>query len=51
VPRSAALVTGRVGTAAALDRTPRARAQWWLFVLAVAALCAEWVLRRRIGWR
>ncbi len=51
VPRPPAVASGPVGTAAVLDLTPRAREQWWLFVLAVTALCAEWVLRRRIGWR
>jgi hypothetical protein len=51
VPRAPTLTSGPVGTAAVLDLTPRARGEWWLYVLAVAALCAEWVLRRRIGWR
>lgn len=51
MPRPSALSSGAVGTAAAIDRTPRARDLWWLFVLAALALCAEWVLRRRIGWR
>ena len=51
VPRAPTVLSGPVGTAAVFDLTPRARDQWWLYVLAVAALCAEWVLRRRIGWR
>jgi hypothetical protein len=51
IPRAPSTASGPVGTGAALDLTPRSRDQWWLAVAAVAALCVEWMLRRRIGWR
>ena len=51
VPRAPTVASGPVGTGIALDLTPRSRDLWWLAVLAVAALCVEWMLRRRIGWR
>lgn len=51
VPRAPTVVSGPVGTGSALDLTPRSRELWWLAVLAVFALCVEWILRRRIGWR
>lgn len=50
-PRPVALRSGPVGTAAARDLTPRARGAWWLALVALLALSAEWMLRRRIGWR
>jgi hypothetical protein len=51
MPRRPAVRSGAVGSAAAADRAPRARTIWWLYALALAALCAEWVLRRKIGLR
>jgi hypothetical protein len=51
LPRRTTVRTGVVGTAPSADRAPRARAAWWLYALALVALCAEWVLRRRIGLR
>ena len=51
VPRRATVVNGAVGDGAPLDRAPRALGAWWLAGLAIAALCAEWLLRRRIGLR
>lgn len=49
-PRPAA-VAGPVGTAPVRDLAPRARQAWWLAALALLAFSAEWILRRRIGWR
>jgi len=50
VPRP--LVAARaVGSAPARDLSPRAREAWWLAALALLAFSAEWILRRRIGWR
>ena len=40
-----------VGGAAALGDPPTARALGWLYGLAILALCAEWLLRRRAGLR
>jgi hypothetical protein len=51
VPRRSAVRSGAVGNAAAVDRAPRARSAWWLYALALAALCGEWMMRRRIGLR
>jgi hypothetical protein len=51
VPRAQTVPAGPVGRGAALDLAPRARGAWWLAALAIAALCVEWVMRRRIGWR
>lgn len=51
VPRPAAVSSGPVGTGPARDLAPRARSAWWLAAIALLALCAEWMMRRRIGWR
>lgn len=51
VPRRATVRAGAIGTAAAAGRAPTARTAWWLYAVALAALCAEWILRRRIGLR
>jgi hypothetical protein len=51
VPRAPSVASGAVGDAPVRDLAPRARGAWWLLVLAVAAVCVEWVLRRRIGLR
>lgn len=50
VPRPV-VSAGPVGGAAARDLAPRARDAWWLAALALLAFSAEWILRRRIGWR
>lgn len=49
-PRPVA-AAGPVGTAPVRDLAPRARDAWWLAALALLAFSAEWILRRRIGWR
>ncbi|MBX3175452.1 MAG: hypothetical protein KF709_13640 [Gemmatimonadaceae bacterium] len=51
VPQPATVQSGSVGEGPARDLAPRARGAWWLALLALVALCTEWVLRRRIGWR
>lgn len=51
LPRAPTVQAGPVGTAAARDLTPRARSAWWLALVALLAFSAEWMLRRRIGWR
>ena len=35
----------------ASDRRQGIRERWWLFALAVLALCGEWIVRRRMGLR
>ncbi len=39
------------GAQVASDRRQGIRERWWLFALAVIALCGEWVVRRRMGLR
>lgn len=51
VPGPATVQAGPVGTGPVRDLAPRAREAWWLAALALLALCGEWVMRRRIGWR
>ncbi len=51
MPRRPVVRSGAVGSAPAPDRAPRARGLWWLYALALIALCAEWTLRRRVGLR
>lgn len=53
VPRRPTVASGEVGDGAPLDLASRARGQagWWLAAIILLALCAEWLLRRRIGLR
>jgi hypothetical protein len=51
VPRRASVRAGAIGSGAPAGRAPRARTAWWLHAIALSALCAEWILRRRIGLR
>lgn len=51
VPRRPTVAAGAVGDGVPMDRAPRALGAWWLAAIAIAALCAEWLLRRRIGLR
>lgn len=51
LPRRPTVADGPLGSGRALGEAPRARDHSWLFALAVLALCAEWLLRRRIGLR
>lgn len=51
LPRPPAVRSGAVGSAPAADRAPRARTLWWLYALALSSLCAEWVMRRKVGLR
>ena len=51
VPRRAAVRSGAVGGSAALGDAPLAREVGWLYLAVVLLLCAEWLLRRRVGMR
>ncbi len=51
LPRRASVHAGNIGESAALGDTPRLRNLGWLFALLITALCAEWILRRRLGLR
>ncbi|AHG90619.1 hypothetical protein J421_3082 [Gemmatirosa kalamazoonensis] len=51
LPRRATVASGPVGSGRAADLTPRLRDFGLLYALALALLCAEWLLRRRWGLR
>jgi hypothetical protein len=51
VPRRPTVRAGQVGGAPAEGEPPLLREQGWLYALAIAALCLEWLLRRRAGLR
>jgi hypothetical protein len=51
IPRRPTVKSGGVGGRPSLADAPLARDLGWLYVVAVIALCAEWLLRRRIGLR
>jgi hypothetical protein len=51
VPHRPTVRAGAIGSGAAAGRAPRSRAAWWIYAIALTALCTEWVLRRRIGLR
>lgn len=51
LPRRRTVQDGAIGAGAARGEAPRARDASWLFALALLALCAEWLLRRRMGLR
>lgn len=50
LPRPATL-TAQAGAPPVTAGRASVRDWWWLFLLAVAALCVEWLLRRRMGLR
>lgn len=51
LPRRSTVQDGVIGSGATLGEAPRARDVSWLFALALVALCAEWLVRRRLGLR
>jgi hypothetical protein len=51
IPRRVVVRSGAVGGAAVAGEAPTARDYGWLFLIAVLLLCAEWLLRRRVGLR
>jgi hypothetical protein len=51
LPRRPSVREGPVGTGQTLTEPPRLRGIGWAFLVVIAALCAEWVLRRRAGLR
>jgi hypothetical protein len=51
IPRRPTVVSGAVGGAPARGGAPPLRDAGWAYVLLVALLCSEWVLRRRAGFR
>ena len=51
VPRRVVVRSGAVGGEAALGDAPALRDRAWVYALVVLLLCAEWLLRRRVGLR
>lgn len=51
LPRRTTVRSGAVGGTRVAGEAPTARDVGWLFLLAVSLLCAEWLLRRRVGLR
>ena len=51
LPRRASVQSGAVGGEPALGEAPALRDRAWLYALVVLMLCAEWLLRRRVGLR
>jgi hypothetical protein len=51
LPRRPTVRDGAVGASAAMTEAPRLRAFGWIFGLVIAALCAEWFVRRQLGLR
>ena len=51
LPRKPSVKSGSIGTSRAGGLAPPLRDAWWAYVLVLAALCAEWLLRRRVGLR
>ena len=50
IPRRPTARSGPIGNGAPdVGDAPRARDVGWIYALAVALLCTEWVLRRRVG--
>jgi hypothetical protein len=51
LPRAPTVRAGSVGEGAVTGERPRLRDKGWPILLALLALCAEWLLRRRSGLR
>jgi hypothetical protein len=51
LPRRATLAAGTTPGAAARGDAPPLRDRGWAYLLAIGALCAEWILRRKAGLR
>ncbi|HEU4565512.1 MAG TPA: hypothetical protein VFS05_12710, partial [Gemmatimonadaceae bacterium] len=51
LPRAPTVRAGEVTGRAVIGDRPRLRDRGWVFVLVIVVLCAEWLLRRRLGLR
>jgi hypothetical protein len=51
IPRHPIVSRSAVAGAPAVGAASSLRAGWWWYALLLAALCAEWVMRRRVGLR
>jgi len=46
-----AIPSGAVGRGGSIADAPRLRSLGWVYAIVIIALCAEWLLRRRLGMR
>lgn len=51
LPRSPRVKAGAIGGGVPVDAAPRLRSAGWAYALLLILLCAEWVVRRRLGMR
>jgi hypothetical protein len=51
IPRPVKVRSGPIKGGAAIGSPPKLRDLLWTYAVVVAILCAEWLLRRRIGMR
>ena len=51
LPRPVKLASGPIRSGVPIGAQPHLRDRVWVYALIIAALCAEWLLRRRIGMR
>ena len=51
LPRRVRLASGAVRSGAPVGAPPKMRDHAWVYALAIAALCAEWLIRRKVGLR
>ena len=51
LPRAPRVKAGAVGGGIPVDAAPRLRSAGWAYALLLILLCAEWVVRRRLGMR
>ena len=51
IPRRSGVRSGAVGGEPALGEPPVLRERAWIYVLILLLLCAEWLMRRRVGLR
>jgi len=51
VPGAPGVGAGVLGGGPPADSAPRIRAIGWVYALLLLLLCAEWVVRRRVGLR
>jgi hypothetical protein len=51
LPRAPRVRAGAIGGGVPVDSAPRLRSAGWAYALLLLLLCAEWVVRRRVGMR
>lgn len=51
LPRAPRVKAGAIGGGVPVDAAPRLRSAGWAYALLLLLLCAEWVVRRRLGMR